>query len=439
MKRLLGRRYTDETVQWDINHWPFTIVDVDGYPQVAITSSGAENILTAEELSAMVLTKMKETAEAYLETKVDKAVISVPAYFTNYQRAATLEAAQLAGLKVLRLVNEPTAAAIAYAVTKQEMSGTVLVFDLGGGTLDVSIITIIDRQFTVKTTSGDTHLGGEDFSNSLIDYVIDLFQKKHNKQIRNNKRAISRVKRECEKAKKKLSFSVRAKVFVDCLVDGIDCDEEITRDKFDELNADLFQSALGPVADALRSVDMTKDDIDKIIMVGGSSRIPKIKNLLQEFFGNKEVCCSINPDEAVAYGAGICAAIHSGIDIRDCGNFIIKDIVPMALGIGVGENFGKYSIVIEKNATIPISMSRTYETLYDNQTAISIRVYEGSDPNTRRNKFLGTFSIKEVPPRPKGEEKFEVIFSININGILEVYAKNLSTGNDGSIVIERKF
>lgn len=439
MKRLIGRRYMDETVQSDIKNWPFTVIDVDGFPEVAITSYDVETHLKPEEISAMVLTKMKETAEAYLETTVKKAVVTVPAYFTDHQREATMEAAILAGLDVMRLLNEPTAAAVAYAVTKEDMRGTVLIFDLGGGTLDVSIVTIIQPYFIVKATNGNTHLGGEDFSNKLFEYVINLFEKKHSKQIRGNKRAMSRLRQECENAKKKLSFSVRVKVFVDCLVDGIDCDEQITRAKFDELNADLFRSTLEPVNNALQSINMTKNDVDKVLMVGGSSRIPKIQNLLQQFFGDKDVCCSINPDEAIAYGAGICAAIYSGIDIRDTRNFIIKDIIPMALGVGTDEDYATYSIVIEKNATIPISRSRQYYTRYDNQTTVSFPIYEGDDPDTKNNKFLGKFSIKEIPPMPKGHEKFDVTFSIDINGILRVNAKNFSTGKEASIVTDRKF
>ncbi|KAI4456465.1 heat shock protein 70kda [Holotrichia oblita] len=425
VKRLIGRRYADESVQSDIKTWPFNVISDDGFPKVVINTNGTEKTFKPEDISAMVLKKMKSTAEAYLESSVDKAVITVPAYFTDYQRQATLEAGRLAGLDVMRIANEPTAAAVAYAVIKEDMRGTVLIYDLGGGTLDISIVKVTDTHCVVKATHGNTHLGGEDFSNNLVDYMIGVCENKNH----------------CESAKKKLSFADSVNIFIDCLVDGIDFNETLTRPKFNELNLDVFKSTLEPVKEALKSAQIDKNDVDKIIMVGGSSRIPKLKTLLQQFFNTKEVHTSINPDEAIAYGASIYAAFCNGVDIRDKNNIIIEDIIPMSLGIAARHNDRNdvFSVVIKKHASIPSSVVSRYYTADDNQTTVAFRVYEGEATNVKENNLLGTFSIHGIPPRPKGQEEFDVTFSIDINGVLKVSAINLSTGIGKSITIDRKF
>ncbi|KAI4456464.1 heat shock protein 70kda [Holotrichia oblita] len=439
MKRLIGRRYADECVQSDIKTWPFNVISDNGLPKVAINTNDTETTFTPEDISAMVLKKMKSTAEAYLESSVDKAVITVPAYFTDYQRQATLEAGRMAGLNVMRILNEPTAAAIAYAVIKEDMRGTVLIYDLGGGTLDISIVNLTDTHCTVKATHGNTHLGGEDFSNNILEYMIGICKNKYKKDVRNNKRAMARLRYHCESAKKKLSFANNVNIFIDGLIDGIDFNEVLTRPKFNELNSDIFKSTLEPLQEALRYSQIDKNKVDKIIMVGGSSRIPKLKNLLQQFFNGKEVHTSINPDEAIAYGASIYAAVRNGVNIRDKSNIIIKDITPMSLGIETADDIETFSAVIKKYTSIPSSAVRRYGTADDNQTMATFTVYEGEATNAKENNFLGRFTIHDIPPRPKGQELFDVIFSININGVLKVSAINLSTGIGKSITIDRKF
>ncbi|KAI4456471.1 heat shock protein 70kda [Holotrichia oblita] len=439
VKRLIGRRYADESVQSDIKTWPFNVISDDGFPKVVINTNGTEKTFKPEDISAMVLKKMKSTAEAYLESSVDKAVITVPAYFTDYQRQATLEAGRLAGLDVMRIVNEPTAAAVAYAVIKEDMRGTVLIYDLGGGTLDISIVKVTDTHCVVKATHGNTHLGGEDFSNNLVDYMIGVCENKYKKNVRNNKRVVARLRNHCECAKKKLSFADSVNIFIDCLVDGIDFNETLTRPKFNELNLDVFKSTLEPVKEALKSAQIDKNDVDKIIMVGGSSRIPKLKTLLQQFFNTKEVHNSINPDEAIAYGASIYAAVWNGVDVRNRSNLIIQDITPMSLGIETGDDIETFSAVIKKYTSIPSSAVRRYVTAHDNQTMATFTVYEGEATNAKENNFLGRFTIHGIPPRPKRQEQFDVTFSIDINGVLKVSARNLSTGIDGSIIIDRNF
>ncbi|GJQ73583.1 putative synaptonemal complex disassembly [Trypoxylus dichotomus] len=438
IKRLIGRLYDDETVQTDIKTWPFKVISDDGLPKVLVQRYNIDTVLSPEEISAMILTKMKHTAEAYLETSIEKAVITVPAFFSDSQRKATLKAGEMAGLEVARLVNEPTAAAIAYVTIKEEVRGTVLVYDLGGGTLDVSILTVTDTYCRVRATFGNTHLGGQDFSNNLLKHMINICRNKYKKDITHNKRAIIRLMRECEEAKTKLSFVSQVNIYVDCLVDGMDFCENITTAKFNEINSDLFDATLQSVTGAIESAGLSKEEIDKIIMVGGSSRIPKLQSLLQQFF-DKDVWTSINPDEAIAYGATVFAAVCSGVDIKDKSNLIIQDIIPMSLGIGMEEDHKVYSIVIPKNSAIPISNIEQYYTLYDNQTEVGFLVYEGDAPQTKDNIFLDEFSIKGVPPRPRGEEMFDVTFTVDINGILKITARNISTGNEAGVTTVRKF
>ncbi|GJQ73584.1 putative heat shock-related 70 kDa protein 2 [Trypoxylus dichotomus] len=438
MKRLIGRLYDDETVQTDIKTWPFKVISDDGLPKVLVQRNNIDTVLSPEYISAMILTKMKHTAEAYLETNIEKAVITVPAFFSDSQRKATLKAGEMAGLEVVRLVNEPTAAAIAYVAVKEEMRGTVLVYDVGGGTLDVSILTATDTDCIVRATSGNTHLGGQDFTNNLLKHMMNVCRNKYKKDITHNKRAITRLMRECEDAKNKLSFVSQVNIYIDCLVDGMDFCENITVAKFNEINSDLFNATLLSVAGAIESAGLSKEEIDKIIMVGGSSRIPKLQSLLQQFF-DKDVWTSINPDEAIAYGATIFAAACSDINIRDKSNLIIQDIIPMSLGIAAIEGFSEYSVIIPKNSTIPISKVRQYVTTYDNQTEARLLVYEGDAPQAKDNILLDEFVISGVPPRPCGEEIFDVTFTIDKNGILKVTGRNISTGNEVGITTVRKF
>ncbi|GJQ73586.1 putative heat shock 70 kDa protein cognate [Trypoxylus dichotomus] len=438
MKRLIGRNFDDETVQTDIKSWPFKVISDDGRPKVMVQRNNIDKILSPEDISAMILTKMKHTAEAYLDTSVKKAVITVPAFFSESQRKATLKAAQIAGLEVVRLVNEPTAAAIAY-VTMKRISGTILVFDLGGGTLDVSIVTVTDMNCRVRATYGNTHFGGQDFTNNLLKHMMNICKNKYKKDITHNKSAIARLMRECEDAKTKLSFVSQVKIFVDCLVDGMDFCENITAAKFNEINSDLFNATLESVTGAIESAGLAKEEIAKVIMVGGSSRIPKLQSLLKHFF-DKEVWTSINPDEAIAYGATVfAAAACSGVNITDRNDLTIQDIIPMSLGIGTHEGFKEYSVVIPKNSIIPISKIRRYGTHYDYQTKVTFPVFEGEAPHTKDNIFLDKFSICEVPPRPRGEEKFDVTFRIDMNGILRITAENVSTGTEVSITSTRRF
>ncbi|GJQ79515.1 hypothetical protein Trydic_g8792 [Trypoxylus dichotomus] len=438
MKRLMGHHFDDETVQTDIRSWPFKVISDNGHPKVTVRRNNIDTILSPEDISAMILTKMKHTAEAYLETSVKKAVITVPAFFSESQRKATLEAGQMAGLEVTRLLNEPTAAAIAYATIKEEMRGTVLVYDLGGGTLDVSILTVTDTHCKVRATYGSTHLGGQDFSNNLLKHMINICRNKYKKDITQNKRAITRLMRECEDAKTKLSFVSQVKIHVDCLIDGIDFCENITAAKFNEINSDLFNATLESVTGAIESSGLAKEEIDKVIMVGGSSRIPKLQSLLQQFF-DKGVYMSINPEEAIAQGATIFAAACNGINIGDKSNLIIQDIIPLSLGIGTEEDFKVYSVGISKKSAISISKVRQYVTHDDNETVVTIPVYEGEAPQTKDNTLLDKFSIYDVPSRPKGEEKFDVTFTVDINGVLRVTAKHISTGNEKSITSVRKY
>ncbi|KAI4456473.1 heat shock protein 70kda [Holotrichia oblita] len=386
----------------------------------------------------MVLKKMKSTAEAYLESSVDKAVITVPAYFTDYQRQATLEAGRMAGFDAVRLMNEPTAAAVTYAALQETMRGIVLIYDLGGGTLDISIVNVTDTHCSVKATHGNTHLGGEDFNNNLVKHMISICKNKYKKNVKNNKRAISRLRHHCEDAKKKLSFANSVTIVIDGLIDGIDFNEILTRSKFNELNSDLFKSTLEPITEALKSAKIDKSDVNKVIMVGGSSRIPKLKNLLQQFFDGKEIHTSINPDEAIAYGASIYAAVCNGVNIEDTSHHIIQEIIPMSLGIGTEEDFETYKVVTKKHTAIPSSNVRLFLTFFDNQTSVEFRVYEGEAANAKENIFLGKFLISDIPARPKGEEKFVVTFSIDINGVLKVTAKSLSTGKEAGMVADRK-
>jgi len=435
-KRLIGRDWSDETVQKDAKFFPFALVNRNNKPAVQVSTGADTKTLTPEEVSAMVLTKMKTIAEEYLGENVTQAVVTVPAYFNDAQRAATKDAGTIAGLNVLRIINEPTAAAIAYGLddaskTKGEEKN-ILVFDLGGGTFDVSLLTISDGVFEVLATSGDTHLGGEDFDQRVMDYFVKLVKKKTNKDVRKDSRALQKLRREVEKAKRALSSAHQTRIEIESLMDGEDFSETLTRAKFEELNMDLFRSTMKPVKKVLDDSDLTKKDIDEVILVGGSTRIPKIQQLVKEFFNGKEPSRGVNPDEAVAYGAAVQACVLSG---NDCGakDILVIDTVPLSLGIEtVG---GVLSKIITRNTAIPTKKSQEFSTAADNQDTVTISVYEGERPLVKDNHFLGKFDLKGIPPAPRGVPKIEVTFNVNADGILEVTAKDRGNDKTESITI----